>query len=896
MSTTYWKSFAGGEVTPELYGRLDLDKYQSGLALARNFITLPHGPALNRHGSRFITYTKMNPASAYSAELLDTRIRGISFTVSSTESYVIELGKNNDTPKHLYFRFLRAGRLVTVATMSATHDGAGMSTFSGTLAAGNKPVVTFTSPATHGLAVGDWVVFHATGSDLDERAFYVDAATASTITLATPIGNNCPLTGTYATGTNALNGKVGKVLQITTAVDATSIDVFDIRYAQDGLTLTLTHPNMPPQELVWTASPGLSSSTAFTLQVPTFHPSVAAPVMASLTAVGSAASDPRTYAYCVTAIGDRGSEESYASNALSVSHNLTEAGRRISVAWNASSGAVRYRIYKDEHGSGIFGFIGESGKTASASGTSAPGGSFTQWSNYQFFVPTTVWTSGLSFLDDNITPDYSRSPPQVTTPFVNSNQYPTACAYFQQRRVFAGTYEKPQTVWLTRTGAPSNFTSSIPLRDDDSIEIRAAARDANGVRHVVSLNDMLVFTQSAVFKLGAVDTDAIRPGSVQFKPQDYVGASGVRPIQFASTVLYAVARGGRVSEITYNWQSSAYKAADASLAAPHLFDAWRVVDLAHTTDPASIAWAVRSDGTLLGFTFMPDENVRAWHQHKTYNPDGTMAKFESVVVISELDEVTGLPVDNTYVVVKRVINGQTVRTWEMLGRRRLLQAMQVYAPPSSSSFYYQPTGVDSVGFGDASITKYQAAVSSTFTTVGGLWHLEGAVVNVLANGVEQANQTVVGGKITLPTAANLAHIGLPFVADFQTLPLGMAIPDGGQASYKNIDRVFVRLVDALGFYAGPTFNTLRPFSAPSLSGASSVTLVTTAGAAPLPSLGSVLSTLSTQVGIGNLSALTAMVELRFDGAWTHDGQVCIRHTSPTPLEIAAIAAEVTTSD
>ena len=40
------RSFAGGEITNELSGRLDLSKFQTGLSLCRNFIVLPHGPAV----------------------------------------------------------------------------------------------------------------------------------------------------------------------------------------------------------------------------------------------------------------------------------------------------------------------------------------------------------------------------------------------------------------------------------------------------------------------------------------------------------------------------------------------------------------------------------------------------------------------------------------------------------------------------------------------------------------------------------------------------------------------------------------------------------------------------------------------------------------------------------
>ena len=51
-------SFSAGELTPELFGRVDLAKRQEGLALCRNFITLPHGPAVNRPGTEYIRAVK----------------------------------------------------------------------------------------------------------------------------------------------------------------------------------------------------------------------------------------------------------------------------------------------------------------------------------------------------------------------------------------------------------------------------------------------------------------------------------------------------------------------------------------------------------------------------------------------------------------------------------------------------------------------------------------------------------------------------------------------------------------------------------------------------------------------------------------------------------------------
>ena len=42
------RSFSGGELSPEMYGRIDDVKYQTGAATMRNMIATPQGPAENR--------------------------------------------------------------------------------------------------------------------------------------------------------------------------------------------------------------------------------------------------------------------------------------------------------------------------------------------------------------------------------------------------------------------------------------------------------------------------------------------------------------------------------------------------------------------------------------------------------------------------------------------------------------------------------------------------------------------------------------------------------------------------------------------------------------------------------------------------------------------------------
>ena len=104
-------------------------------------------------------------------------------------------------------------------------------------------------------------------------------------------------------------------------------------------------------------------------------------------------------------------DESNQSSTATVSNNIFVTGAKNTISWNAVSGAARYRVYKDQ--GGIFGYIGE--------------------------------TTTTSIVDDNIGPDFSQTPPIHENDFIGSNNYPGAVSYFEQRRVFAGTNNAPQT-------------------------------------------------------------------------------------------------------------------------------------------------------------------------------------------------------------------------------------------------------------------------------------------------------------------------------------------------------------------------------------------------------------------------------------------------------------------
>jgi len=88
-------SFTGGELSPSLYGRVDLAKYQTSLKTCRNFIAMLYGGVRNRPGTKYI-------ANAYSNSY---RSRLIPFAFSTTQTYVLEFS-------HLKMRVYKDGGLV----------------------------------------------------------------------------------------------------------------------------------------------------------------------------------------------------------------------------------------------------------------------------------------------------------------------------------------------------------------------------------------------------------------------------------------------------------------------------------------------------------------------------------------------------------------------------------------------------------------------------------------------------------------------------------------------------------------------------------------------------------------------------------------------------------------
>jgi len=295
---TLFRSFAGGEITPELAGRVDLTKFQTGLALCENMITLPHGPAVRRPGFEFVAEARF---SAFPTRL-------IPFIFSNDQSVVLEFG-------HQYIRFHIDGAPVV-------EDAVAIASIVGN-------AVTTTAP--HNYALGDWVY-------IGGQAHLINVTGADTFTTS-------DLWGAQTAPSGATSQRV-----YTLATTFNYSDLFDITFAQDSDVVTLTHVGGPAQRL------SRLDDTNWTLEDIDFSPSAEIPGTPNVVVTNPTAGNPEPQAYCVTSVSADGVTESLASGVTEVSNDLSIAGNYNTLDWTVVASSSRYNVYKRK--GGIFGFIG----------------------------------------------------------------------------------------------------------------------------------------------------------------------------------------------------------------------------------------------------------------------------------------------------------------------------------------------------------------------------------------------------------------------------------------------------------------------------------------------------------------------------------------------------------
>lgn len=332
--------------------------------------------------------------------------------------------------------------------------------------------------------------------------------------------------------------------------------------------------------------------------------------------------------------------------------------------------------------------------------------------------------------------------------------YPAAGTLYEQRLALGGSTNFPQTIWESRTGEYLNF--ELGTKDDDAISYNLSSDQINPILHIGQINALIPLTYGGEFTVSGGVEKAITPTNIRAKNPSVYGCNRVRPVRIGNELYFIQRAGRKLRAMAYKYDSDTFGSPDMSVLSEHATKSG-IVDMAYQQEPESILFMVRADGVMATMTVDRDQDVIGWARQIT---DGA---FESA---ASIPTETG---DQVWVVVRRNVDGQNVRYIE-----RFTADVRVDSGVNATS------GVPA-------------------TVWGGLSHLEGKTVDIVADGVVMEQQVVADGQITIPRPALTTSIGLNFKTLIKTLtPEAAGSTGSAQGNSMRIGELTLRFLDTIG--------------------------------------------------------------------------------------------------
>jgi len=322
--------------------------------------------------------------------------------------------------------------------------------------------------------------------------------------------------------------------------------------------------------------------------------------------------------------------------------------------------------------------------------------------------------------------------------------WPRSVVFHEGRLFFGGSKSLPSTLWGSRVSVFFDFSLNEAL-DDDSVQATLDTGTFNAIVDLYSGRHLQVFTTGGEFYVPQSLDDPITPANLIVKQQSAYGMKpGIRLQNIDGATLFIQRQGKSLQDFVFTDMQSAYSSAKVSLLSSHLLrsPSEMATRVATSTDEGDRLLIVNDDdGSIVCYTLLRTQNVIAPSEWTT---DGDFLNV-------------GVDVDSIYTVVKRTVNGADIYLVELF----------------DDAIY-----LDSAKSGGA-------ASSVTMD------HLQGETVQVIRDGVVEAEQTVPASPFTITFAAAATasyQVGLNYSTEIKTLPVEPRLQSGSLRGFKK--RVF----------------------------------------------------------------------------------------------------------
>jgi hypothetical protein len=911
--STIKTNWTAGELSKDLFGRVDITKYQNGAETVENFVVQPHGGITRRPGTRFVKEVKTSSA----------KTRLLPFEFSTTQAYCIEFG-------NLYVRFYKDNGSILEANVNIT-----------AATKANPCVVTANS---HGFNNGDEVYIASVGgmTELNGKYYKVKNKTTNTIEL-TDIDDNNINSSSFTTYTSG--GTVARVYTVTTTYP--TADLFDIQFAQSADILYLAHPSHPPKKLTRTAH------TSWTLTDITFEdgPYLDENITDTTLTPSHASGSSRTItASAVTGINNGDGFQT------------TDVGRLISIGHQAAAWATStsYSVGDVARNSGNVYECIKAGTSAGSGGPSGEGDEivdngctwkFLRDGGIQWGYATVTGRTSTTEVTVTVNETFGGTTAETKWrlgAFSDTTGYPSAVAFYEQRLFFAGTTEQPQTLFGSKSGDYENHTPGT--LDSDPVIYTLATDQVNAIKWLSPGKVMAIGTVGGEFIIsGSTTNDALTPTNVRVVREGTRGSASHTPIRIDNVVVFIQRQQRKIREFVYAFDSDSFQSPDLTILSNQVAKGG-ITEIAYQQEPSTIVWGVKADGQLVGMTYLRDQQVVAWHRHKLGGVSGactiTVSDYANIAAGTTLtftksngEEVTftsttgtagtdefrtqtnnDTTADNIYTAINAhadftvanpaaavvtieetirygtgpltVVSSDTARLtttdqaipiveslavipsttrgeeelW-MIVQRTINGTTRRYVEYLSNQFDVDEdeTKADAF-FLDSGLTYSSTATAS----ISGLDHLEGETVSILGDGSVYTKRNVSSGAISsIDPTVEKAQIGLTQQCTMKTLRPEAGADDGtAQGKAKRDFEVTLRLINTLGGKVGPDTSNLDE-------------IIFRTGTDPMDS---------------SPPLFTGDKQIKLRGGWETTGQMVYLNDEPLPVHITALITRIITHD
>lgn len=330
--------------------------------------------------------------------------------------------------------------------------------------------------------------------------------------------------------------------------------------------------------------------------------------------------------------------------------------------------------------------------------------------------------------------------------FSSPRGWPVSVTFQQDRLVIGGSRDLPNRLWLSKSADLFNFDLGEGL-DDEAIEFAILSDQVNAIRAVFSGRHLQVFTSGAEWM---VSGDPLTPTSIQLYRQTRVGSSVERtvpPRDVDGATLFVPRTGSELREFLFTDVEQAYQATDLAMLAQHIVESPVDTDFDKSK---RLFHVIMSDGKLATLTVYRAEQVSAWTLQET------QGAFRAVATVGE----------ETYLLVERA-GGVFIELFD--------EALQVDSGMAGSS-------------------------GSAGTDWGGLDHLEGQTVKIIADGAVHSDVIVQDGTVIIDEPATSIQLGLGYKHRIEPLPPAVGKMGGSEGARIRPVSITFRMLDTGAFY------------------------------------------------------------------------------------------------